>query len=274
MRAAPIQVSYLGYPGTLGAEYIDYLIADRVLIPRTAQAHYKENIVYLPDTYQVNDSKRIIAPSNFTREQVGLPPSGFVFCCFNNNYKINPDVFDCWMRILKTVDGSILWLMKDNEISASNLRKEAEVRGVSSKRLVFADRLPLSEHLARHRLADLFLDTLPYNAHTTASDALWAGLPVLTQIGETFAGKVAASLLTAIGLTELIATNSKAYVALAIELATSRERFEAVKQKLETNRLTKPLFDTERFTRRIEAAYAAMHERHQAGLPPDHIYVT
>ncbi|MBM3423853.1 MAG: tetratricopeptide repeat protein, partial [Chlorobi bacterium] len=203
-RAAPVQVNYLGYPGTMGAPYIDYLIADRVLIPASSGQYYTEKIVWMPDSYQVNDAHRKISERAFTRRECGLPEQGFVFACFNNNYKITPDVFDVWMRILKRVEGSVLWLFEDNAMVAENLRREAVTRDVSGERLVFAGRMPLTEHLSRHRQADLFLDTLPCNAHTTASDALWAGLPVLTRMGESFAGRVAASLLHAIGLPELV----------------------------------------------------------------------
>lgn len=273
LRAAPVQVSYLGYPGTMGADYIDYLIADRVLIPAASQKYFAEKIAYLPNSYQVNDRRRRIAEKILTRAELGLPADAFVFCCFNNNYKITPAVFECWMRLLKQVEGSVLWLFEDNASAASNLRKEAQARGLNPERLVFARRMALPEHLARHRLADLFLDTLPCNAHTTASDALWAGLPVLTQIGETFAGRVAASLLTAIGLPELITSTPQAYEDLAIELATNSEKLAAIKRKLADNRLTTPLFDTKLFAKHIEAAYTTMHERCRAGLPPDHIYV-
>jgi predicted O-linked N-acetylglucosamine transferase (SPINDLY family) len=221
----------------------------------------------------VNDRNRVISDKAFSRSEFGLPSQGFVFCCFNNNYKITPLIFSCWMRILNQVDGSVLWLLEDNAFAASNLKKEAEGRGVSSERLVFAKRMPLPEHLARHKLADLFLDTLPYNAHTTASDALWVGLPVLTCLGETFAGRVAASLLNAIGLPELITTTPEAYEHMAIDLATHPEKLAVIKHKLAENRLTTPLFDTKLFTKHIEAAYTAMHERHQAGLEPDHIVV-
>ena len=272
-RAAPLQVSYKGYPGTMGAGYIDYLIADPIVVPADYRENYSEKIAYLPNSYQVYDTKRLVSDKIVSREEVGLPQEGFVFCCFNNNYKITPEVFDCWMRILKQVDGSVLWLLEDNAIAASNLRKEAEIRGVHPERLIFAKRTPSSHHLARHRLADLFLDTLPYNAHTTANDALWAGLPVLTQIGETFAGRVAASLLTAIGLPELITSTPQEYEGLAIELATNPDKLAHIKRKLAGNRLTKPLFDIQRYTRHIEAAYTAMYERYQAGLLPDHIYV-
>src|SRR5665811_1468247 len=233
-------------------------------MPENSRRYYSEKIVYLPNSYQVNDSKRSISDKAFTRTQLGLPPTGFVFCSFNNNYKITPRIFDCWMRILKQVESSVLWLLEDNSTAASNLKKEAVARGVNPERLIFAKRLPLAEHLARHRLADLFIDTLPYNAHTTASDALWAGLPVLTCPGEAFASSVAASLLTAIGLPELIATTQEEYEALAVELATNPERLEAIKKKLERNRLTAPLFDTRLFTKHIEDAYTQMVERYQA----------
>jgi predicted O-linked N-acetylglucosamine transferase (SPINDLY family) len=272
-RAAPIQVSYLGYPGTMGASYIDYLIADGIVIADECRKFYSEKLVILPNTYQVNDRKRVISDKAFNRSDAGLPPQGFVFCCFNNNYKIVPHVFDCWMRILKKVEGSVLWLLEDNASSAGNLKKEAMARGVSSDRLVFAKRLPLPEHLARHKLADLFLDTLPLNAHTTASDALWVGLPVLTCLGETFAGKVAASLLNAIRVPELITTTLEAYEQMAIDLATNAEKLATIKHKLAKNRLSTPLFDTELFTKHIETAYTMMYERYMAGLAPDLITV-
>jgi len=271
-RSAPVQVNYLGYPGTMGAGYIDYIIADRMVIPESHHRYYSEKVVYLPDSYQVNDGKRRIADRMFTRAECGLPAQGFVFCCFNNNYKILPDVFGCWMDILKRVDGSVLWLLEDNDASAKNLRREAEARGVRADRLVFAKRMPMTEHIARHRVADLFLDTLPYNAHTTASDALWAGLPVLTSIGETFASRVAASLLQAVGMPELI-TSSQEYVERATELATNPDKLAAVRQKLWQNRLGKPLFNTQLFTRRIESAYQVMYDRYRSGLPPETINV-
>jgi len=183
-RCAPIQVNYLGYPGTMGMPYMDYLIADKIVIPPESRAHYTEKIAYLPHSYQVNDAQRKIADRVFSRQELGLPENAFVFCCFNNNYKITPQTFDSWMRLLKAVPESVLWLFEENPTAATNLRREAHARGVEASRLVFAKRMPLPEHLARHQAADLFLDTLPYNAHTTASDALWAGLPVLTLIGE------------------------------------------------------------------------------------------
>lgn len=272
-RAAPVQVNYLGYPGTLGARYMDYIIADQHVLPLDHRAFYSEKVAYLPNCYQANDRSKQIATRIFDRQRCGLPAEGVVFCCFNNVYKITPGIFDCWMRILKHVDGSVLWLLEDSASAAANLARQAVARGVSADRIVFAERLPLPEHLARHRCADLFLDTLPYNAHTTASDALWAGLPVVTCRGETFAGRVASSLLHNLHLPELITATLEDYVRLAIELATHPEKRAAIKQKLADNRLTTALFDTALFTRHIETAYAAMVERHKAGLAPDHIVV-
>ena len=272
-RCAPVQVSYIGYPGTTGAECMDYVIADRVVIPPEAQAHFTEKPVYMPHSYQVNDSKRAISDRVFSREEVGLPARGVVFCCFNNNHKILPPVFDSWMRILQAVPGSVLWLFEDTPAVATNLRREAQERGVAAQRLVFAQRMPLDEHLARHRLADLFLDTLPYNAHTTASDALWAGLPVLTRLGESFAARVAASLLEAVGLPELVTHSVAEYEALAISLAQDPARLQALRDKLRAQRDHAPLFNTHQFARDIEAAYWAMHERHLQGLPPEVIEV-
>jgi len=272
-RSAPIQVNYLGYPGTMGSEHFDYLIADATLIPQRLQSDYAEKIVYLPDSYQVNDEGRVIADRLFTRAECGLPEKGFVFCCFNNNYKILPGVFDVWMRLLKSVEGSILWLLEDNSAAVKNLKAEAQTRGIRPERLVFAKRMDMSDHLARHRLADLFLDTLPCNAHTTASDALWTGLPVLTCLGDTFAGRVAASLLSAIGLAELITPNVLEYEARALRLASNREVLLSLRRKLAANRLTSPLFDTVAFTKQIEAAYFTMWQRHLAGNPREHIHV-
>jgi predicted O-linked N-acetylglucosamine transferase (SPINDLY family) len=272
-RAAPVQVNYLGYPGTVGAAYIDYLIADPTLIPEEQRWCYTEKISYLPHTYQVNDTQRTIADRTFTRQEAGLPDEGFVFCCFNNNWKITPDVFDIWMRLLQQVPGSVLWLFEDNPTAGLNLRAEAARRGIAVQRLVFAPRMNQPEHLARHRLADLFLDTLPYNAHTTCSDALWAGLPVLTRIGETFPSRVAASLLRAVGLPELITESAEAYATLALELATNPPRLANVRQRLAANRPTAPLFDTGLYTRHIEAAYTGMWQRHVAGLPPAELFI-
>ena len=272
-RAAPIQVNYLGYPGTMGAKYIDYIIADLTLIPIESEQYYSEKIVYLPNTYQPNDRNRLVAKKVFTKDELGLPKDSFVFCCFNSSFKITPDTFDGWMRILKAAKNSVLWLLEDNPIAALNLRKEAQVRGIDSSRLIFAKKMFRPEHLARHQVADLFLDALPYNAHTTASDALWAGLPVLTCMGKSFASRVAASLLNAIELPELITTTQEQYEAKAIELATNPEKLKAIKYKLERNRFTTALFDTPRFTKHIQAAYKQMYERYQADLQPNNIYI-
>jgi protein O-GlcNAc transferase len=274
-RPAPVQVNYLGYPGTMGAEYIDYLIADPILVPASHRASYMEKIAYLPHSYMPHDgASRRVSDRSLERAEFGLPASGFVFCAFNNAYKLNPARFRERMKLLKAVEGSVLWLSETDKTAVSNLRKEAAAAGVDPDRLVFAGRVAsLADHLARHRLADLFLDTLPYNAHASASDALWAGLPVLTQIGESFAGRVAASLLTALDLPELIARTPEQFESMAIELATNPEALAAIKARLAQNRSTKPLFDTGLYTKHIESAYLAMFRRHQKGLVPDHIYV-
>ena len=271
-RAAPIQLSYIGFLGTMGADYYDYLLADKTIIPNGSEHFYSEKIAYLP-TYQVNDRKRIISDRQFTRQELGLPENGFVFCCFNNNYKILPSVFDSWMRILKTIDDSVLFLYTDNQWSKANLINEARVRGIDSTRLVFGERISSEEYLARYRVCDLFLDTFPYNAGTTASDALWTGLPVLTMMGSSFASRVAASLLNAIGLPELITSSQEEYEALAIELASNPHKLIEIKLKLECNRLTAPLFNTPLFAKNIELAYIKMYERYQADLEPEHIYI-
>jgi predicted O-linked N-acetylglucosamine transferase (SPINDLY family) len=268
-RPAPVQVNYLGHPGTMGARYIDYLIADRRIVPEGHERHYREKIVCLPDSYQANDRKRRIAERTPTRAEEGLPDTGVVFCSFNGSFKITPEVFDIWMRLLKSAEGSVLWLLDDNPTAVRNLKREAEARGVPAQHLVFAPRRPLDVHLARHRLADLFLDTLPCNAHTTASDALWAGLPVLACTGNTFAGRVAASLLFAVGLPELITDSLSSYEAMAMKLALDPTELAQLKAKLAAQRNTAALFDTERFTRDLESAYVTMWERSQRGMPPE-----
>ena len=272
-RAAPIQVNYLGYPGTMGAAYIDYIIADPILIPDDKREHYSEKIAYLPNSYQVNVKDRLISDKAISRKEVGLPEDAFVFCSFNNNYKITPETFDRWMRILQAVEGSVLWILSSNGAAENNLKKMAELRGVDRSRLVFASFVPVEDHLKRIRLADLFLDTLPYNAHTTASDALRVGLPLVTMIGESFASRVAASLLNAVGLQELITTTPEAYESLAIELATNPKQLENVKNKLLTNLSESPLYNSRLFTQHIELAYQEMYRRYQEELAPDHIYI-
>jgi len=267
-RVAPVQVNYLVYPGTTGTECMDYIIGDAEVIPEGHEVYFSEHVVRLPDSYQVNDSKREIAEHVPGRAEAGLPESGFVFCCFNNNYKITPEVFDVWMRLLKRVDGSVLWLLQDNAAASRNLRQEAKARDVDPDRLVFAPRRPPPDHLARHRLADLFLDTVPCNAHTTASDALWAGLPVLTCRGQYFAGRVAASLLRAIGLPELIVDDLAAYEAMAYELATTPALLAGIKFRLVQNGASYPLFNIDQYRRHLESAYVAMYQRYQRGEPP------
>jgi protein O-GlcNAc transferase len=267
-KPVPVQVNYLGYVGT--QEYCDYIVADRFVIPEKQHEYYAEKVVYLPETFMVNDSGRRVAELVPSRAQAGLPESGFVFCCFNNSYKITPDLFDVWMRLLHDIEGSVLWLSKANATAQSNLRREAERRGVAGERLIFAPRVARNEdHLARVGLADLFLDTLYYNAHTTAADALWTGVPVLTCPGTTFAGRVAGSLLGAVGLPELITTSIEDYAALALRLARDPERLALLRRKLALNRPSFPLFDTERFTRHIEAAYTTMWERAERGERPE-----
>ena len=270
---APVQISYLGYPGTLGADFIDYIVADAVVIPDDKRPHYSEQIIYLPNTYQPRDNTRIISDKIITRGDMGLPSNGFVFCCFNDNYKISPKEFDIWMRLLGKVESSVLWLLKSNNWAEQNLKREAEARGISSERLVFAERVPPAEHHARQKLADLFLDTFSCNAHTTTSDALWAGLPVVTKLGEGFAARVAGSLLTAIGLPELITQSEEAYEALALALATDPNELAKIKSKLEANRLTQPLFDSEMYTRHLETGYQMAYDRYFTGNSPDTIIV-
>jgi predicted O-linked N-acetylglucosamine transferase (SPINDLY family) len=271
LRAAPVQVSYLGYLGTLAASHMDYIVADRTVVTPESEGYYSERIIYLPDTHQANDRKRRIADRIFTRNELGLPEKGFVFCCFNSSYKISPKTFAGWMRILKAVPGSVLLLYANQKTAETNLRAHSVRHGVDPQRLVFGERLPPAEYLARYRAADLFLDTLPYNAGTTASDALWAGLPVLTLTGEAFASRIAASLLSAIGVPELITSTQQQYEQLAIELASNPQRLAGIRTRIQDNRLTSPLFDTPLFARNLEAAYTAIHDRYQAGLPPDHI---
>ena len=271
--AAPIQISYLAFPGTMGLHCFDYVIADPILIPEKYQDGMIEKIIYMPNSYQVNDRSRQISPVIKSREELGLPASGFIFCCFNNNYKITPKVFDSWVRILQAVEGSVLWLYEDNPFAATNLKREALARGLNPERLIFAGRMEPADHLARYKNADLFLDTSPCNAHTTASDALWAGLPVVTLLGRSFGARVAASLLAAVDLTELITKNQVEYEALAIELGQNPEKVQLLKERLQKNKLTTPLFNTPLFTWHLESAYQAVFNRHHSHLLPEHVYV-
>lgn len=268
LRPSPVQVNFLGFPGTLGARYMDYIVADPVVLPPDSARWYDEAVARLPDSYQPTDATRAIAARPAMRADWGLPERGVVFCCFNNNYKILPEIFAVWMRLLDAVPGSVLWLIEDNAHVAANLRREAAARGVAPARLVFARRVPQAEHLARHRCADLFLDTLPYNAHTTASDALWAGLPLLTCRGTSFPGRVAASLLRSVGLPELVAGDLPDYEARALALARDPARLASLAQVLRTHGRASALFDTPAFVRHLEAAFETMHARRCAGLPP------
>ena len=273
LRCAPVQVSYLGFPGTMGASYYDYVLADRNVIPPDQSEHYTEHLVYLPHCYQVNDSKRRIADRVFLRSELGVPEGAFVFCCFNSTYKILPQTFDGWMRILHAVEDSVLWLLDHHPLATQNLKKEAQARGIEPHRLVFGPRMPLADHLARHKLADLFIDTLPYNAHTTTSDALWAGLPVLTCMGKSFAARVAGSLLSAMNLPELITNTQADFESKAIEYAKDPVALQKIKLKLLENLPISPLFNAKLFTQHIEQAYQFMHARQQSGLPPGHFAV-
>jgi protein O-GlcNAc transferase len=267
-RPAPIQINFLGFTGTLGANFYDYILADKTVLPFDQQPFYTEKIAHLPDTYQVNDRKRPIAEHTPTREEVGLPAAGFVFCCFNNCNKITPAFFDIWMRLLRQVEGSVLWLLTDRTTAEANLRREAAARGINPDRIVFARQVPLDEHLARHRLADLFLDTLPYNAHTTASDALWVGLPVVTCCGPSFAGRVATSLLRAIGMPDLVTHDLEDYERLALRIASEPPLLQDLRERLRRNRLSYPLFDADRYRRSLETAYVRMWEYWQRGEGP------
>jgi len=272
-RAAPIQINYLGYPGTIGADFMDYIVADRFLIPEKNQKYFNEKPLYLPNTYMPTDNTRELSQKPMSRSEIGLPEDAFVFCCFNNNYKISSAEFDIWMRLLSKIAGSVLWLRKSNEISHLNMKKEAEKRNVDPSRLVFADRAPMDEHLARQKLADLFVDTFAFNAHTTATEALWAGLPVVTKAGEGFAARVAGSLLNAIGLPELVTTTEQDYEELILELAINPNELARVNDKLANNRLTQPLFNTKLYTKHLENGYQQAYQNYFDGNTPKTITV-
>ena len=270
-RPAGIQINYLGFPGTIGSKYIDYILCDQTVVPPESKKFYNEKIIYLPDSYQANDTKRNISDKKFLREELSLPKESFVFCCFNNNYKITPNMFDVWARLLKKIDNSVLWLIDGNSEATENLKKEAKIRNIDVCRLIFAKRMKLEDHLARHKNADLFLDTLPYNAHTTASDSLWAGLPVLTCLGKAFPGRVAASLLRSLDLPELITYSENEYISKAEELALNPEKLTLIKNKLDTNKFSQPLFNTELFCRNLESAFKIIFEKHSLGLETEDI---
>ncbi len=272
-RAAPIQINYLGYPGTMGANFMDYIVADKYLIPTENQKYFTEKQIYLPNTYMPTDNGRKLSKRNMNRSDMGLPDDAFVFCCFNNNYKITNSEFDIWMRLLNKVEGSVLWLRSSNKWSELNIKKEARRRKVDPERIIFAVKVPMDEHLTRHSLADLFIDTFAFNAHSTATEALWAGLPLVTKTGQGFAARVAGSLLNAIGLPELITESEEEYEALALKLATHPEHLAQIKTKLASNLLTQPLFDTEQYTKHLETAYQMAYRRYFNAQEKEHIFV-
>ena len=272
-RCAPIQISYLGFPGTSGTDLIDYIVAHKTLIPKENQKFFSEKIIYLPDSYQPNDYTKKMSKKVFTREELSLPKNAFVFCCFNQNYKITPNIFNIWMKILKKIEGSVLWLIKDSNEGANNLKKEANKRGINPDKIIFAKRMTISEHLARHKMADLFIDTFPYTAHTTCSDALWSGLPVITLMGQSFASRVSGSLLNAVGLNELITTTEKDYEDLIIRLATDSNQLKIIKNKLEKNKINQPIFNTKLYTKKIESAYKEIYKRYHSDLPLENIEI-
>lgn len=273
-RAAPIQVNYLGYPGSLGTSTFEYIIADNIVIPESAREFYTEKIAYLPDSYMVDDSCRLPSEIAFSRSDFGLPEAAFVYCCFNNAYKFNPQIIQCWSNILNKTDNSVLWLSENNPIFRINLLVEFEAHGIDSSRIIFAKRMELvSDHLARHKLADLFLDTSPFNAHTTAVDSLKSGLPVLTMLGNSFPARVAGSLLNALNLPELITHNFEEYTDLAIALRINAMAMSEIRQKLISNLKTASLFNTKLFTSNLESLFTEMHKRHIQKEPPKHIYL-
>jgi predicted O-linked N-acetylglucosamine transferase (SPINDLY family) len=268
LRPAPIQVHYWGYPGTLGVSFIDYNLVDEFVVPAEHETFFAEKLVRLPGCYVPSDSQCAISLQTPSKRECGLPDDGFVFCSFNNSYKVTPEVFDIWMKLLQAVPASVLWLLEGNRFVPPNLKKEAERRGVAGDRLVFLPRLPPPDYLARFRLADLFLDTLPYNGHTTVRDALWVGCPALTRTGTTFASRVAGSLLRAVGLPELITTETEEYYDLALHLARDADRLTELRGRLASNRKTSPLFDGANMARNMERAYSTMWEIHASGQPP------
>ena len=272
-KMSPIQINYLGYPSTMGANFMDYIIADPVTIPKENRNFYSEKIIYMPHTYQANDNKRKIAKTNSKRVDFNLPDKGFVFCCFNQIYKISPKEFNIWMRILRNVNNSVLWLIKSNKWVEQNFSKEAKQQGIDPSRIVFAGKLSHSEHLARHKHADLFIDTFNYNAHTTASDALWCGLPIVTKQGKQFSARVASSLLTACGLTELITKNEKEYEELIYELATNPKKLKTISFKLSENKKNKPLFNTKQYTNNFENGLQKAYDLYFNGECPKNIFL-
>ena len=272
-RVAPIQINFLGFPGTMGTDFIDYIISDQHVIPFNKRKYYTEKKIYLPNTYMPTDNTRELSKKSISRSDMGLPDEAFVFCCFNTNYKITCIEFDIWMRLLCKVKGSVIWLRRSNSISEKNIIKEAKKRNIDTSRLVFADKVPMDVHLARYKLADLFLDTFNFNAHTTATEALWAGLPVITKQGESFAARVASSLLNAIGLKELVLKTESEYEEMILELSTNLSKLTAIKKKLVANRLSKPLFDTKLYTKHLECGYLKAYQNYLDQKDPETIFI-
>jgi predicted O-linked N-acetylglucosamine transferase (SPINDLY family) len=272
-RFCPLQISFLGYPGTSGIKNIDYLIADKNLIPEKNKKHYTEKIIYLPNCYQPSDSGRLVIDKKLTRDKFNLKNNQFVFCCFNTAHKINPKIFDCWANILREIDNSVIWLLENNNISQKNLKQEAMLRKIDPERIIFCKRTSSQEHIKRYQLADLFLDTFPYGAHTTANEALFSGLPIITIIGESFQSRVCSSLLTTIGLKELITNSYKEYENLAINIAKNTQKLQSIKENLKMNIKNSPLFKSKFYTENLEKAYIDIYERHNNNLEPEHIYI-
>jgi len=272
-RIAPIQINYLGYPGTMGADYFDYIIADPILIPKNQKQFYSEKIIYMPHSYQPNDNKLEVPELNTSRSDHGLPEKGIVFCCFNQNYKIGINEFNIWMKVLKKIDKSVLWLIESNKWARQNIFKQAELNNVSSSQIIFAKKLSHPKHLERHKHADLFLDTFNYNAHTTASDALWAGLPVITKQGNQFAARVASSLLSALDLNELVTQTEYEYEKMIIDYASQPIKLKEIREKININKNSKPLFDTLQYTRDFELGLSKAHELFLNGERPRDIVI-
>ena len=272
-RAAPIQINFLGYPGTIGAKFMDYIIADTVVIPKNKRNSYSEKKIYLPYTYWPTSYLPSVVLKNFTKKEMKLPDKGFIFCCFNNSYKISISEFNIWMRLLKKVKGSVLWLMGSNSVAENNLCKEAKKHGIKSNRLVFANQLPYFDHLARCKLGDLFLDTFNYNAHTSAIDSIWAELPILTKVGKSFSSRICGSILNSLGFNELITYSEKEYLDLIIDLAANSEKLNKLKIKLSKNKNSEPLFNTKLYTKNIESSYSKIYENYLKNLPLDNIEI-
>ena len=273
LRAAPIQINYLAFPNTMGANYINYIIADKILIPNQSQKFYSEKIIYLPNSYQISDQKRDKLENNLFKKDYNLPENKFIFCCFNNIIKINPYIFNIWINILKRSTNSVLWLLSDNIQAINNLKSEAKNRNLNPERIIFCKKVSISENLNRYKLADLFLDTFPCSAHTTANDVLWAGTPLLTLAGESFASRVSASLLTSINMGELITYSEKQYEDLAVSLSNDNTKILEIKQRLMKDKSNATLFNSQLYTKNIELAYLEIWNNFKKSLKPTNVYI-